>query len=152
MRRSACTTCSHTGCLVNNHGPMQDQGFAALQASEHPLFKLTLLFHGQGSKGLQRENSADNSEPCFDLLQTSNLFLLSLQATGCMVSMQGGAVIDTTELECLGEDERPHVSPSAQIEKLRPASFGAAGPASQSQNSLASLGGTPSPCTPPCPS
>ena len=42
--------------------------------------------------------------------------------------------------------DRAHVSPSAQTEKLSPANLGAEPPVSQSQNSLASLGGTPSPC------
>ena len=47
--------------------------------------------------------------------------------------------------EQLQEKGRPHVSPSAQTEKPSPGSCGAASLLSQSQNSLASLGGTPSP-------
>ncbi len=56
-----------------------------------------------------------------------------------LIALQG--LLDAQRLR-----DRAHVSPSAQTEKLSPANLGAEPPASQSQNSLASLGGTPSPC------
>ena len=45
-----------------------------------------------------------------------------------------------------GKGTMTHVSPRAQTEKWVWSSFGAELPDSQSQNSRASMGGTPSPC------